>query len=159
MSVKIAASGFASILALALLAGNAGADLETPPTATAAMIETDLESPVPGVPGEALPALGKCRIWYDALPAHAQPAQMDCEHAHWLAKRWGGRVIDRAGEQAAYEGRNDFSGVPANALPRRGYCRAWIDDVPLAQQPAESDCVEARRTAAAEGGRVLFMPL
>lgn len=158
MSVKIAASGLASILALALLAGNAGADLEEPASVNA-VTQADLISPVTGVPAEALPASGKCRIWYDALPSHAQPAQMDCEHAHWVAKRWGGRVIDRAGEQAAYEGRNDFTGVPASALPRRGYCRAWIDGAPIAQQPAESDCVEARRTAAAEGGRVLFMPL
>jgi hypothetical protein len=158
MSAKIAASGLATALAIALLAGHAGARLE-PEAAAPTIYVTTVESPIAGVPAAALPAEGKCRIWYDGVPAARQPAQMDCEHAHWIAARWGGRVIDREREQAIYEGRNDFSGVPASALPHPGYCRAWIDGAALAAQPTESDCVEARRIAAAQGGRVLYMPL
>jgi hypothetical protein len=160
MLVKIAASGFATALALSFLAGTAGARLETREPAVQPLAQTaSLPSPIASVPADALPSDGKCRIWFDEVPAHRQPVQADCEHAHWVAERWGGRVIDRHGVQARYEGRNNFYGVPAQALPRPGYCRAWIDGAALAQQPAESDCVAARRTAAAEGGRVLYMPL
>ncbi|HJS80562.1 MAG TPA: hypothetical protein VJ748_08040 [Vitreimonas sp.] len=158
MSVKIAASGLATALALSFLAGTAGARLEAPVEAQAVYI-APIESPIAGVPADALPREGECRIWFDAVPAERQPADMDCEHAHWVAQRWGGRVFDAQSVQASYQGRNDFSGVPASALPRPGYCRAWIDGAALDAQPAQSDCLEARRTAAAEGGRVLYMPL
>ncbi len=60
-------------------------------------------------------------------------------------------------ERAVYEGPNDFTGVPSSHVPRAGWCRAWIEGA--AEQPEQSDCRTAERTAAAEGGRVLFMPL
>lgn len=157
--LKVSASGLATVLALSLLAGTAGAGLDERAAVPVYAAQVVALSPIAGVPAEELPADGHCRIWYDGVPAAQQPAQSDCEHAHWVAQRWGGRVIDREREQAAYTGRNDFTGVPASALPRPGYCRAWIEGATLEHQPQESDCVYARRVAAAEGGRVLFMPV
>jgi hypothetical protein len=159
MFVKVAASSLATALALSFLVGTAGARLETQQAEAQPVRGAAIESPIAGVPADELPRQGACRIWFDGVPADRQPAASDCEHAHWVAQRWGGRVIDRQHEQAAYEGRNDFTGVPASALPRPGYCRAWIEGAALDAQPAQSDCLEARRTAAEQGGRVLYMPL
>jgi len=148
------------VAAMAVLAGAAGAgtqDVAQPLNLAPAPVFEP--SPISGVPAYALPAQGQCKLWYDALPAERQPAQMDCEHAQWLARTWGGRVIDRERELARYEGRNDFTDVPVTALPQRGFCRAWINGVDEGAQPAESDCRVARQIAERSGGRVIFMPL
>jgi hypothetical protein len=154
---KLAASGLATAFALVMLGGSAvgtmrggaHAQLQTPaPSHQAANLEDQMR-------------LGQCRILYNSLAADYQPAPMECEHAEWVAQRWGGAVMEKTGsglvERAVYEGRNDFAGVPSRDLPRAGWCRAWIDGA--AQQPDPSDCRTAERIAAAEGGRVLFMPL
>lgn len=161
---KMVLSGLALCAAvIAAGAANFGqAEAEPPAPYTQPAPEMLIEV-LPGVPAHAMPPLGQCRIWYDELPADVQPARMECEHAQWLAQRWGGRVISQdhtgAVELARFEGRNDFRGVPVEALPQHGHCRAWIEGAPLAQQPQESDCRTARRTAEAAGGRVLYMPL
>ena len=154
---KLLVSGFASAIAMASVTLSAPAPQAVEPIAH--MQTAQVASLIAGVPQTALPRAGQCRIWYDALPAESQPAPMDCEHATWLAQRWGGRVISHEAELASYEGRNDFTNVPAHALPRRGYCRAWIEGIAADQQPLQSDCRQARQTAEARGGRVLFMPL
>lgn len=164
MSRRLATSALALCAVAALCLGVGLADLFQAPAAQAQepMMQTAIEpaiSPVEGVPAHALPHVGQCRIWYDALPADAQPASMECEHANWVAQKWGGRVVNHESQLAAYDGRNDFTGVPTSELPRGGYCRAWLDGATVDAQPAESDCRIARRIAHTQGGRVLYMPL
>lgn len=154
---KLAASEIATALALAMLGGSTITTAERQNVAHA-----EIAAPAVSEPGHIM-HIGQCRIEYRALAPDRQPAPMECEHAEWIAQRWGGRVVEKTGEglveRAAYEGRNDFTGVPASALPRAGWCRAWIEGLAAKDQPAASDCRTARRTASAHGGRVLFMPL
>ena len=137
--------------------------IATTEASTPAIQPLQAMSTISGVPTEALPQSGQCRIFFDNVPAEKQPAQMECEHAKWLAHSWGGRVVAVNGLTAEvvaeYKGRNDFTGVPVQALPPRGYCRAWLDGVPADQQPEASDCLQARRIAETQNGRVLFMPI
>lgn len=152
---RIGATGFAALLALMALSGVGPGPMQA--QAAMAAPQAVMAMDFPGLDR------GRCRIHYDALPQASQPAQMECEHAEWLAQRWGGRVLEHGAsgivERASYEGRNDFTGVPASALPRAGYCRAWLNDVAIEAQPEESDCRTARTLADTRGGRVLFMPL
>jgi hypothetical protein len=157
---NLVVSAFAAVAVMAVVVGVAGAGPPPAPTPIAIIGPAHaVESNVRGVPVDALPRAGECRLWYDALPVENQAADMDCEHAQWLAQSWGGRVISHDAEVASYTGRNDFGGVPVTALPQRGYCRAWLDNVDAGQQPAESDCLVARRTVEHAHGRVLFMPI
>jgi hypothetical protein len=153
---KLAASGFATAVALVMLAGSAVAGLEQHEAVASKQSPALLE------PADTTP-IGRCRIRFEGLADDRQPAAMECEHAHWVAQRWGGRVLEKTGaglvERAVYDGHNDFTGLPAGAAPRAGYCRAWIDGLSLEDQPEDSDCRRAQRTAASEGGRVLYMPL
>ncbi|MGD9966616.1 MAG: hypothetical protein AB7T59_08865 [Hyphomonadaceae bacterium] len=153
---KLAASGLATAFALVMLGGSAVADYQQRESARA---PTLTETPAPA----DMTPLGRCRIQYAGLADDRQPAAMECEHAHWVAQRWGGRVTEKTGaglvERAVYEGPNDFTGVPSAHLPRPGWCRAWVEGRDAGTQPEQSDCRAAQRTAAATGGRVLFMPL
>lgn len=49
----------------------------------------------------------------------------------------------------------DTLSIPVQARPPAGMCRIWIADVPVAQQPAPTDCASAVRNKPARG-RVLF---
>lgn len=49
----------------------------------------------------------------------------------------------------------DTGSVPVNARPPAGMCRIWLDDVPVSQQPAPTDCGSAVRNRPPKG-RVVF---
>jgi len=51
--------------------------------------------------------------------------------------------------------RDSGMAIPVRARPPAGMCRIWLDEVPVAQQPAPTDCASAVRNRPAKG-RVIF---
>lgn len=49
----------------------------------------------------------------------------------------------------------DTGSIPVSARPPAGMCRIWLDDVPVSQQPAPTDCTSAVRNRPPKG-RVVF---
>ena len=49
----------------------------------------------------------------------------------------------------------DTGSIPVKYRPPVGMCRVWLDDVPMAQQPAPTDCASAVRNRPPKG-RVVF---
>jgi hypothetical protein len=49
----------------------------------------------------------------------------------------------------------DTGSIPVSARPPAGMCRIWLDDVPVSQQPAPTDCGTAVRNRPPKG-RVVF---
>ena len=58
--------------------------------------------------------------------------------------------------QAQARARDKAAGdIPVSARPPAGMCRVWLDDVPVAQQPAPTDCPTAVRNRSPKS-RVIF---
>src|SRR4051812_5120649 len=53
--------------------------------------------------------------------------------------------------QAQDRGARGKDDIPASARPPAGMCRIWLDDVPVAQQPAPTECATAVRNRPAKG--------
>jgi len=62
---------------------------------------------------------------------------------------------DSAAARRPMLARDSTAGIPVNARPPAGMCRIWLDNVPVAQQPAPTDCTSAVRNRPAKG-RVVF---
>jgi hypothetical protein len=45
--------------------------------------------------------------------------------------------------------------IPVNSRPPAGMCRIWLENVPVSQQPAPTDCASAVKNRPAKG-RVVF---
>jgi hypothetical protein len=45
--------------------------------------------------------------------------------------------------------------IPQGQMPSPGMCRVWLDGVPAGRQPAQTDCVTARRSAPANS-RIIY---
>ena len=57
--------------------------------------------------------------------------------------------------QAQGRPRSKDDDIPVRARPPAGMCRVWLDDVPVAQQPAPTDCPTAVRNRSPKS-RVIF---
>ena len=88
---KLSASGIATAFALVMIGGSAISTQDQQATRARA---TSMQISEPA--GHM--RLGQCRIEYDALAGDRQPAPMECEHAQWVAQRWGGRVMEKTSE-------------------------------------------------------------
>lgn len=118
------------------------------------------------VPPESVPQLGRCRIWYEDLPAVWQPPELPCARAHALAAKHGGRVLKAISARSSRDGRtlavdygpSEFAGLAPEELPPPGYCRPWYERTPADKQPAPMTCERAERLVRERGGRVIYMP-
>ena len=53
--------------------------------------------------------------------------------------------------------KNKNGKIPPGHMPPAGQCRVWYDGVPPGHQPAPTNCAEAERIAARDGGaRVIY---
>ena len=93
---KLAASGIATAFALVMLGGSAVATLDQPSPEPANVTSMSVAAPSDNT------RFGQCRIQYDTLADDRQPAAMECEHAHWVAQRWGSARV--ASTQLAISG-------------------------------------------------------
>jgi hypothetical protein len=65
-----------------------------------------------------------------------------------IAQPLAGQAPNRSREKSGDD-------IPVSARPPAGMCRVWLDDVPVAQQPAPTDCPTAVRNRSPKS-RVIF---
>jgi hypothetical protein len=64
-------------------------------------------------------------------------------------------ALPQMGQAQQSRARTQGNDIPVSARPPAGMCRVWLDDVPVAQQPAPTDCPTAVRNRSPKS-RVIF---
>jgi len=72
-----------------------------------------------------------------------------------IASPWIASAQDSAVARPPVLARDSSMTIPVRARPPAGMCRIWLNEVPVAQQPAPTDCASAVRNRPAKG-RVVF---